>query len=368
MSGYTLVTDPAGAETLVRRWRGVERLAVDTEFVRERTFSAQLCLVQLSDGDHIACVDVLALAGLGPVAGLLTDPAILKVFHSARQDLEILYEQLGQVPGPVWDTQVAAALTGHPDQVGYGALVEAELGIQLAKGHARTDWSRRPLSDAQLRYAADDVRHLLAVSDRLASRLDASGRADWARTESQALLDESLYAFDSAGAWRRIKGARQLEGEVLSRLVALAAWREEEARRTNRPRRWILADQGLLDLAREAPSDPEAVARLDSVPPAVARRHGRTLVETMADAAGSPPPEQDGPGRLEPAQEKLVKVLMKQLRQTAETKNISASLIAARREVERLVAGDRDLALLSGWRREVAGEELLAFVEGREES
>lgn len=363
MSDFVYIDHPDQAEATARSLRAASRLAFDTEFIREDTYSGKLCLLQVSDGEHVACVDVLALEGVGPFGELLTDPAVVKVFHAARQDLEILYELLGSVPAPLWDTQLAAALLGYPDQVGYAALVSGELDAPLAKDHARTDWSRRPLSPEQLEYAADDVRHLLPLADRLGERLEALGRADWAAEESAALTRESLYAFDADGAWRRVKAAGQLEGQALARLVALARWREEEARRRNRPRRWILRDDALMDLARTGPDSPRAVAAVPSVPPAVARRHGGALADLLARAADDPPPERPAGGRMEPAQDRAARKLMGRLREIAQTRQVSAPLVATRRDVERLVLGDRDLPLLSGWRREIAGQALLEMLE-----
>lgn len=363
MSDYLFIDRADEAAALAREWAGVTRLAVDTEFVRESTYSAQLCLLQVSDGERVACLDMLALDGPGAFAGLLADPAVRKVFHSARQDLEVLNEHLGAVPGPVWDTQIAAAMLGYPDQVGYTQLTGAELGVTLPKDHARTDWSRRPLSAEQLNYAAADVLWLLPLAERLEDKLESLGRRDWAAHESAELCDPDLYAFDAEGAWRRVKGAGRAQGAILARIAVLARWREEEARRCNRPRRWILKDDSILALAERNPDDQDALAGLDALPPSIVRRHGETLLELLREAAHVEPPASPGPARLEPAQDRLARRLLARLRQLAEQHRVSAPLLATRREVEALVSGRRDLPLLSGWRRELAGEELLRLLE-----
>jgi ribonuclease D len=363
MSEYRFIDRTDEAEALAREWDGIPQLAVDTEFVRESTFSAQLCLMQVSDGERIACLDMLALGGPGPFARLLADPSVRKVFHSARQDLEVLNEHLGAVPGPVWDTQVAAAMLGYPDQVGYTQLTGAELGVTLPKDHARTDWSRRPLSDEQLRYAAADVEWLLPLATRLETALDQLGRRAWASDESASLCNPELYAFDAAGAWRRIKGISQLAGPPLARAVALAGWREEEARRCNRPRRWILADEAILALAERNPDERDALARIETLPPTVARRHGDTLLALLREATDTEAPEQSPMTRLDPGQDRLARKLMARVRELAEQHKISAPLLGTRKDIEALVRGRRDLPLLQGWRRELAGEELLAMVE-----
>ena len=363
MSDYLFVDRSEEARALARDWAGVERLAVDTEFVRERTFSARLCLLQLSDGERIACIDMLALGGPGPFADLLCNPALQKVFHSARQDLETLNEHLGQVPGPVWDTQVAAALLGYPDQVGYTRLVADELGMPLPRDHARTDWSRRPLSDEQLNYAAADVKWLLPLADRLETELERRGRLSWAAEESATLCDSALYAFDAANAWRRVKGAGQLGGAALLRLAALAHWREQEARRSDRPRRWILADEALLALAGAEPGSAAGKAAFDALPLAVRRKHGATLADLLEEAGTAETPIEPLPERLEPEQDRLARKLMARVRDLAAQHQVSAPLLATRKDIEALVRGRRDLPLLAGWRRELAGEELLARVE-----
>lgn len=363
MGDYIFMDRADEAAALAREWAGVTQLAVDTEFVRESTFSAQLCLLQLSDGERVACLDMLALGGPGAFADLLADPAVRKVFHSARQDLEVLHEHLGAVPGPVWDTQIAAAMLGYPDQVGYTQLTAAELGVTLPKDHARTDWSRRPLSAEQLRYAAADVLWLLPLAERLERELERLGRLNWAAVESAALCNPELYAFDAEGAWRRVKGAGQLEGGALARVAALAYWREEEARRCNRPRRWILKDEALLALAEHNPDSHDALARTGALPPAVLRKHGEALLVLLREAEQAEPPERPAPARLEPALDRQARKLMARLRQLAEQHRISAPLVATRRDIEALVLGRRDLPLLSGWRRELAGEDLLRLLE-----
>jgi ribonuclease D len=365
MSDYTFMDRPDEVAALAREWAGVERLAVDTEFVRESTYRAQLCLMQVSDGERVVCLDMLALGGPGAFGELLADPGVRKIFHSARQDLEALNEHLGAVPGPVWDTQVAAALLGYPDQVGYTQLTGAELGVTLPKDHARTDWSRRPLSDEQLRYAAADVHWLLPLANRLEEKLAGLGRRAWAEEESCMLCDPALYAVDAQQAWRRVKGATQLEGPALARLARLACWREEEACARNRPRRWILKDEALVALAQRAPDGHEALGRISDLPPAVLKRHGATLLQLLQEAGDSEAPLKPDWTRLEPAQDRLARKLMARLRELAEQHRISAPLLATRKDVEALVLGRRDLPLLQGWRRELAGETLLGMLGER---
>jgi ribonuclease D len=251
------------------------------------------------------------------------------------------------------DTQIAAGLLGYGDQLGYAALTEAVLGKQVDKGHARTDWSRRPLSAAQLAYAAEDVEHLPDLLAALRADLAARGRTAWLEDECAALADPSLYETDPAEAWQRVKGFARLEGEALGRLVRVAAWRERLAVERDRPRRWILKDEALLALA-EGPDG------LDALPPAVRRRHAADLEALLAPpVAPGEIPVVARRERLEPAEERQLRQLSAVIRKAAEQESISAPLIAPRKELERLVRGERGVAVLTGWRREVAGNALL---------
>ena len=356
MTTAEFIDDPARAEAFLATLGRPTHLYMDTEFLREDTYRARLCLVQITDGRQIACLDTLAVGIPDRLAGLFADPEVNKVLHAARQDLEVLYQATGGVPAPVVDTQIAAGLLGYGDQLGYAALTEAVLGRQVDKGHARTDWTRRPLSAAQLAYAAEDVEHLPDLLASLAADLSARGRTAWLAAECAALADPALYETDPAEAWQRVKGFVRLEGEALGRLARVAAWREERAMERNRPRRWILKDDILLALA-EGPDG------LDALPPAVRRRHGAEL-----EALLSPPvapaeiPVMARRERLEPAEERLLKKLAAIVRKASENESIAAPLIAPRKELERLVRGERELAVLTGWRREVAGDALLEIL------
>lgn len=362
MSETRLIDSRKDAEALARDLDRVPLVAIDTEFVRERTYYPQPCLLQLAWDDRIACVDLLHLPDLDPLHGFLFGGDTVKVFHAARQDLELFYAMAGKVPAPVYDTQVAGGLLGYPDQAGYSRLVEETLGVALEKGHARTDWSRRPLSPEQLRYAIDDVRYLLPMREILERKLVEAGRDTWTAEFFDALIDPRLYAPDPAGSWRRVKNWRQLGGAALARLQALAAWREELAVERDRPRRWILPDDALIGLARRNPVTPDAVAALP-LPPGVIRRHAKTIALLLASVGQDAvpvdvPPEE----RLDRAQAQAVSKLGKALDERAEAAGIAPSMIATRSEIRSLVRGSRDLPLLRGWRLEVAGENVLRLL------
>jgi len=363
------VADAAALAALCRRLAGVPWLALDTEFVRDETYYAQLCLVQLATPELTAVVDVLALGDLQPLHELLADPHLLKVLHAGRQDLEIFYQLAGRVPAPVFDTQLAAPLLGHPDQSGYADLVQRVLGVRLDKAHTRADWRHRPLEPAQLRYAEDDVRYLAQLYPRLRADLCARGRLQWLDEELADLCAADRYRVDPERAWERIKGARNLRGgRELGALGALAAWRERTAMAENRPRGWILRDEVLLDLARRRPRDAGAIAGMRGVSDRAARRYAGGVLEALAEAARRPQPvplPPPAPQRSDPDREALVDLLMALLRTRAAAHDLHPAVLAGRGQLQALVE-DPGAAhpLLSGWRYEVVGRDLQAVVGG----
>ena len=363
---FQFIDTPAALDALCARIKGKPWMAVDTEFMRERTYFPELCLVQVATDDVVACVDPLALPSLAPLLELLLDSGTVKVLHAARQDLEIFFHLSGKVPQPVFDTQVVARFLGLPDQSGYGAVVQALLGITLDKSHARTDWARRPLPAAALEYAADDVRHLRTLYARLQADLAARGRAGWAEPELKALADEKLYRPDPDNAWQRVRGIQRLKPRQLTLFRQLAAWRERTAMAENRPRQWILKDETLMDLARQRPTDAAALAAMRGVGEAFVKRHGGALLAILGEEAADTPAERSKPqAGLGPRQEALVDALVALVRLKAAEGDVSSASLATRGELERLVRGERELPVLQDWRLEMAGRALLDFLEGR---
>ncbi len=273
----------------------------------------------------------------------------------------------GTLPAPVFDTQIAATLLGHGDQIGYGNLVKAELGIELDKAHARTDWCHRPLDDAQLDYAADDVRHLREIYLRQRQKLEELGREEWLLADFDELVDPSRYSNPPEEAWRRVKGSNRLRGVQLAVLQSLAAWREQQAQQNNRPRRWILKDEVLLDLAKQMPTDEGRLRRIRGLEEGSVQRHGTALLKRIAEAKRLPkeqwPTLKEGQ-RLSPEQEPLVDMLMALLRERCQQQRISPSAVTGRRELERLVLGESEIPLLHGWRAAIAGQALQALLYG----
>lgn len=362
MREATLVTRPEQLDAAIFRLQGARRFAIDTEFMRERTYHPQLCLVQVASDTDCYLVDPLAGLDLSPLFEALADRAKPKILHAARQDLEVMLNAGGSLPGPVFDTQVAAALLGLPPQVGYADLVARQLGHSIDKGQTRTDWSRRPLTDAQLAYAADDVHHLLDLHRELAQALEAKDRSGWHAEDCMALEDPELYRTLPSQAWRRLKGIGRMRPAEQAAARALAEWRETRAMTSDKPRGWILKDEALLALASLAPSEVAELAQVRAVPPAVARKRGDELIALIQAARASAADIPTPPTLQKPTSEQNREIarLQQLVRDEAAVLGISAEVLATRRDVEALVLGPRkDSAVLRGWRHEVIGQRLV---------
>jgi ribonuclease D len=357
--GQTPIREPAALAERVAAWPAGTPVAIDTEFVRERTYYPRLCLIQAALGGDIVLVDALAITDGGALAREIAGSGRRKLLHAARQDIEALLPLTGVPLAPVFDTQQAAALLGFPAQVGYAELVRRLLGVELAKGHARTDWARRPLSQEQLAYAADDVRYLPSLSDALEERLDAAGRRAWLDEESAALGDLALYRVEPAEAWRRLKGIERLDPASFAAARALAAWRERRAMARDLPRGWILPDAAIHELATARPRTREALSRIESVPRGTAARAADELLAAVVEQPGGTARANDDAGRPAPEQLRLQKLLQKRLVEIAEELGIQPEILATRRELAALARGERNVPALKGWRKEVVGEKLL---------
>ncbi len=357
------VDTPAKLTSLIDSCRESDFLALDTEFMRERTYFPQLCLIQMATSDVAALIDPLALRELRPLYEFLAEPTRVKVLHAARQDLEVLLLAGGRLPAPLFDTQVAAGLLGLPGQIGFGDAVSKRLGHTLAKGLARTDWARRPLSAEQLVYAADDVRFLVPLYLNLREALQREGRLGWLEEDMRLLGNESLYSTEPAAAWQRLRGLEQLAPAQRAAVKRLAAWREERAIRHDKPRSWILADDALRAVAERLPTTSDELQKIAVLPPATARRHGEELLELLTEARNRA--DQEPPAtpfvRADPAQTQLAQQLMARVRKEAEKLRISPELLATRRDIEQLVFAGKLGLPAEGWRREVIGQTLLAM-------
>jgi ribonuclease D len=366
----TPITDSEELKEFCRRQGRASYVTVDTEFLRDKTYWPILCLVQVAGPEEAVVIDPMAKdIDLAPLDRLLFNPKVLKVFHAARQDLEIFFHRTGKVPSPIFDTQVAAMVCGFGDQVGYETIVNTVVGASIDKASRFADWSRRPLTQKQLEYALDDVVHLRPVYEELARSLEGSGRAEWLEEEMATLTDPATYRLDPEEAWRRIKsrgGNRRFFGV----LKELAAWREREAQKRDIPRNRILRDDSLMDIAAHAPQSEEALARTRGLSKGYAEgKVGAGILQAVR--RGLKLPEDEIPAR--PRRERLpqgigpltdlLKVLLKY---ECEKNNVASRLVASSEDLTRIAADDRaDVPALRGWRRDLFGKTALDLKHGR---
>ncbi|MHB8534353.1 MAG: ribonuclease D [Sulfuricaulis sp.] len=355
-----VIQDLASLAGLCEQLRDRPWIALDTEFMRTRTYYARLCLVQTATPDVIACIDTLVLPDFEALLDVVYSPSVLKVIHSARQDLEVFADIRGAPPAPVFDTQIAASLCGYDDQIGYGALVESITGHKLPKLHTRADWEARPLPPEQLHYAEDDVRYLRDVYQFLAQKLESLGRSAWLTEECAMLTDPGLYRNDPEAAFHRLRQGHALPPAAQTVLCELAAWREHTAQRSNLPRAWVAADAALVETALAAPQTPEALGRIDGMGGAPSHKWSGEILEAIRRGQAMTPARLwDEPRRLDRRQQTLYEQLQARARAVAAELKISSTLLAPRRELVKLIAGDMSGTLARGWRRRVIGEELL---------
>ena len=344
-------------------------VTVDTEFLRETTYYPLLCVAQIASADEAIVIDALAAGiDLAPFFELMVDERVLKVFHAARQDIEIVWHMAGRIPHPVFDSQVAAMVLGFGDSISYDQLVQRVTGDNLDKSNRFTDWSRRPLSSAQLAYAVSDVTHLRDVYLALADDLARRGRSEWVGEEMEILTSPGTYRAEPENAWQRLK-TRVRKPKELAVLIEIAAWREREAQARDLPRGRVLRDEVLGDIAIQAPTSLDRLSHVRSLPKGFERsRWGADVIETVQrglarDLKSLPPIDRQKPTSANGATVELMKVL---LRMTSEQHGVAAKVIATVDELEQIAADDTaDVAALKGWRRELFGEKALALKQGR---
>ena len=364
-----LISATSRLDEFCHRMSGEIFVTVDTEFMRERTYWPELCLVQIAGAKEVAVIDAQAdgldLASLGV---LFANEGVTKVFHAARQDIEIFVLRFGDVPRPIFDTQVAAMVAGFGDQVGYDALVSSLTGGSIDKAHRFSDWSVRPLSAAQIAYAAADVTHLRDVYLRLSQRLEQDNRLGWVAEEMAILNNPATYRTDPETAWERLR-PRTTNRRLLYCLKEVAAWREKEAQRVNIPRQRLIKDEALLEIAATAPANAEALARVRGVTRGFAEgRSGTALLEVLAAARQVPDAELPAPtqsretARPSAALVSLLKVL---LAAKSEQHHVAPRLVASSEDIDRLALEEvPDVPSLHGWRREVFGTDALLLKQG----
>lgn len=342
-------------------------VVLDTEFIREKTYYPRLCLIQIATEKRLACIDPLMIDDLAPFFTWLHDENRLKILHAATQDIEIIYHLSGQVPKPIFDSQIAAAVLGMGDQMGYARLVEAMLNVQIDKSQSRTDWSRRPLRQAQLSYAIDDVRYLRDVYPLLHKQLKSLGRADWLHKPFAKLSDPATYDVDVRTCWKKVKNLQILKPQQLSILREIAAWREESALRKNIPKRWILSDEILVDMARMYPHELKDFENIRGLKTEIINRHGKKWLEMIKTGANLPRdqwPELPRRKKLTGEASIVVDLLMVALNQQAQAHNISPQMLATRPQVEKMVSEGRT-HLSEDWRGSLLNDVFAELLSGK---
>jgi ribonuclease D len=367
----TVITDTQALAAFCARQQGMDFIAVDTEFMRERTYWPILCLVQVAGSDEAAAIDALAPGiDLAPLSALMADEKTLKVFHAARQDVEIFYNLSGSVPAPLFDTQIAAMVCGFGDAASYETLVAKLARAALDKSSRFTDWSNRPLTERQIRYALGDVVHLRTVYDKLQQLLASNGRAAWFAEEMAVLTDPATYRTDPNEAWRRFRLRGRVDPRLFGVLREVAAWREAAAQQRNLPRGRIVRDEAVLEIAAHTPKTIEALSRTRSLGKGVAEgKLGGEILDAVrrglaAQGAAEPPP----PARAEtpPGLGPLVELFRVLLKHRCEEHQVAQKLIASADDLEAIAADDQaPVPALSGWRREIFGKDAIALKHGQ---
>ena len=366
---YMYIATQENLAAFVERARSSSVLAIDTEFLREKTYYAKLCLLQMATDDEVVIVDPFEMDDLSVRAPRLTDERIVKLFHAAGQDLEIILREVGVLPRPVFDTQIAAALLGHTQQIGYAALVHAECGVSLKKIDSFTDWSRRPLSASQRDYAADDVVYLPRLYAGMRAALEEKGRLHWLDHDFEELSDPARYEANERERFRRLKRVSQLSRRQLSAAREVAAWRELEAQRRDVPRKWVVTDEQIVEACKREARTIDELFMVRGLSDRLSTKDARAVVSLISSALSAPPdtwPELDRCGKSEPNVDAELDLMSALVRLRAKENGIAFPTLASHDDLARVARGYREgVDLLRGWRRAIVGEELLELLDGR---
>lgn len=365
---YELITTDQALANFCTCIANAPYCAIDTEFVREKTYYPLFALLQIATEQHIACIDPLAIQDFSPLIGLLRTPELVKVFHAPSQDLDILYQQFGILPTPVFDTQLAAAVLGFPHQISYAELVLKITSVCLPKKYTRANWYRRPLSDAELNYAINDVRYLLPVYRRLKQALDDKHRSSWIKQDLVDMSKPSNYQIDMDCLWLKLKDRQKLNGVEKQIAQQLCIWREKTAQQQNRPRRWITSDDCIINIARKKPADREALTSMQGMNDKILDKYGYTWLEIVSEARQTDPsywPQQKPPIILSVQQQALGDCLMALCRIIAEDHDIALAALATRKDIDKLILNRKTSRLAQGWHFQIAGQKLLDFIHAQ---
>lgn len=363
----SVITTQQELENVVATLNQSSWFTIDTEFIRERSYFSQLCLIQVATDTICVGIDPLAIDDLTPLFETLKNPNILKVFHAAHQDLEIFFNLMGEVPAPIFDTQIAAAVLGVGDQIGYARLVEAYLGKTLEKSQSRTDWSKRPLNDKQILYALDDVRYLHQIYPIMQEQLESLKRSDWLEQDFARFTDPATYTPDTAAMWKKVRGNQSLKGVQLAILKELCIWREEKAIEKDQPRKWLASDDLMLDIARMKPNNAKAIKSLRSLRGNVNPRFMDAWLTCVQKGLNTPKedwPKHSRSRKPNTSESLLIDLLMTVLNYQANQHNISPAAIASRKSIEKMILqGDNKLS--DDWRGKIVNQAFESLLSGK---
>ncbi len=362
------IDTPELLHTLCERIKLEPWIALDTEFLREKTYYPEFCLLQIATPEWVVCVDPIALSDLSELFSVINNPKIIKVLHSCRQDLEIFYQLAGEVITPVFDTQIAAPLLGFQENAGYAMLVSSMLSINLSKTHTRTDWRIRPLSKEQIQYAADDVIYLCKIYQTMCQQLEDLGRLNWLEKDFELLTNDELYKNSPVNAWLKVKGKNKLTGKQLSIIQSLSLWREQTAQSENRPKNWLIRDDLLLELAKLQPVTNNELFKIRGLNERIARRYGKIicgLIETAKNTAPIAIEDKTKSTKKTQQQEAVLDILTAVVRIRADQNALNPMILASRKDLEKLLFNDTNSQLLQGWRYSMVGKELQSLLQGQ---
>jgi len=368
MDDIQFIDSADALQTLCQEMKKAPWLAIDTEFLREKTYYPKFCLLQIATLDWVACIDPIALEGqMDELFSIINDPAIIKILHACRQDVEIFYQLTGKLPRPIYDTQLVAPLLGYQENPGYAMLVSGFLNINLSKTHTRTDWSQRPLSAEQIQYAADDVIYLAKIYCMMEDKLKELGRENWLKDDFEQLLNPDLYDIPVENAWLKIRGKNKLTGKQLAIVQVLAEWREIAAKKSDRPKNWIVRDEHIMDMAKLQPTKVHDLSKIRGVTDGFVKRSGQKVCDLIKMAQDLPPLQvktKAKSSKKTQTQEAVLDILSAVVRLRADENALNPIILATRKDLERFLENDEDCVLLQGWRYSMVGEELLKILQG----
>lgn len=342
-------------------------IALDTEFLREKTYYPVFCLLQIATPEWVVCVDPIAISDLSELFDVINNTNLIKVLHSCRQDLEIFYQLTGKVTAPVFDTQIAAPLLGFQENPGYAMLVSSLLNVNLPKTHTRADWTVRPLSEDQIKYAADDVIYLCKIYQIMHQKLEELGRHNWLEKDFEHLTNSELYQLSPVNAWLKVKGRNRLTGKQLSIVQKLTEWREKTAQLENRPKNWLIRDDLLLELAKLQPETLAELAKIRNLNERVVRRYGKMICQLIKEGKVTAPiPNNDNTksAKKSQKQEAILDVLSAVVRIRADENSLNPMILAGRKDLEKLLKDGGENPLLHEWRYKMVGKELQGLIRG----